>query len=101
MSRVYNVPADIREKEKIIGGLLTIGQGAWLMGGFILGLGSFAGVYLLTRMVPLAIIVGLPMAGTGIPFAFFKKNGVPLPTYIVRKYMFNKKSHKLINKRNI
>ena len=101
MSRIYNVPADVREKEKIIGGLLTIGQGAWLMGGFILGLGSFAGVYLLTRMVPLAIIAGLPMCLTGIPFAFFKKNGVPLPTYIVRKYNFNRKSHKLINKRDI
>lgn len=101
MSRVYTVPADIREKEKIIGGLLTIGQGAWLMGGFILGLGSFAGVYLLTKMVPLAIIVALPTACTGIPFAFFKKNGVPLPTYIIRKHKFNKKSHKLINKRNI
>lgn len=101
MSRIYNVPADVREKEKIIGGLLTLGQGAWLMGGFVLGLGSFAGVYLLTKMVPLAIIVGLPTACTGVPFAFFKKNEVSLPVYIVRKYKFNKKSHKLINKRDV
>lgn len=101
MARVYNVPADVREKEKIIGGLLTLSQGAWLMGGFILGLGSFAGVYLLTKIVPLAIIAGLPTACTGVPFAFFKKNGVALPTYIVRKYKFNKKSHKLMNKRDV
>lgn len=100
MSRIYTVPADVREKEKIIGGMLTLSQGAWLMGGFILGLGSFAGVYILTNMVPLAIIALLPTACTGIPFAFFKKNGVPLPIYIVRKVKFNKKSHKLINKRN-
>lgn len=101
MGRIYNVPADVREKEKIIGGILTIGQGAWLMGGFVLGLGSFAGVYLLTKIVPLAIIVGFPNACLGVPFAFIKKNGVPLPTYIVRKYKFNKKSHKLINRRNV
>lgn len=100
MARIYNVPADVREKEKIIGGLLTIGQGAWLMGGFVLGLGSFAGVYLLTKMVPLALIISFPIACTGAPFAFFKKNGVPLPTYIIRKIKFNRKSHKLINKRN-
>lgn len=100
MSRVYNVPADIREKEKIIGGILTFSQGVWLMAGFALGLGSFAGVYLLTKFVPLALLVGLPNACAGIPFAFFKKNGVSLPTYIVRKIKFNKKNHKLINKRN-
>ena len=101
MARIYNVPADVREKEKIIGGLLTIAQGAWLMGGFVLGLGSFAGTYLLTGMVPLAIIVGLPTACFGVPFAFFKKNGIPLPTYIVRKFKFKRKVHKLINKRDI
>ena len=101
MARVYNVPADVREKEKIIGGLLTLSQGAWLMGGFILGLGSFAGVYLLTKIVPLAIIAGLPTACTGVPFTWRKKNGVALPTYIVRKYKFNKKSHKLMNKRDV
>ena len=101
MARIYNVPADVREKEKIIGGLLTIAQGAWLMGGFILGLGSFAGTYMFTGMVPLAIITGLPIACTGIPFAFFKKNGIPLPTNIVRKYKFKRKSHKLINKRDV
>lgn len=99
MAKIYSVPADVREKEKIIGGLLTIGQGAWLMGGFVLGLGSFAGTYLLTKFVPLAIMTGFPVALTGVPFAFFKKNGVPLPTYIVRKIKFNKKNHHLINKR--
>ena len=77
-----------------------MGQGAWLMGGFILGLGAFAGTFLLTGIVPLAIMSGVPMAFTGIPFAFFKKNGVYLPVYIVRKIKFNKKSHHLINKRD-
>lgn len=101
MGRIYNVPADVREKEKIIGGILTMAQGMWLMGGFVLGLGAFAGVYVLTRAVPLALIVGLPNACLGMPFAFIKKNGVPLPTYLFRKYKFNKKSHKLINRREV
>lgn len=101
MSMVYNVPADTREKEKIIGGLLTIGQFAWLVGGFILGLASLAGVYLLTGTAFIAAPVGIMFACSGLPFAFYKKNGVPLPTYLVRKSRFKKKKHKLINKRDL
>ena len=101
MSMVYNVPADTREKEKIIGGLLTIGQFGWIVGGFLLGLASFAGVYLLTGAVIIAGPVGIMFAASGLPFAFYKINGVPLPVYLIRKSKFKKKNHKLINKRDL
>jgi hypothetical protein len=99
MSRTYNVPADVREKEKIIGGLLTLGQFLWIAGGFLLGLAALAGIYMTTKTFVLAVPVGIMFATTGLPFAFYKKNGVELPVYIIRKIKFNRKTHKLINKR--
>lgn len=101
MSMVYNVPADVREKEKIIGGLLTIGQFAWVIGGFLLGLASLAGIYILTKTFIIAGPVGLMFSCSGLPFAFYKKNGVDLPVYLIRKSKFKKKKHKLINKRDL
>lgn len=101
MSMVHNVPADTREKEKIIGGLLTIGQFIWILGGFLLGLASLAGVYLLTGTFVIAAPVGIMFTCSGLPFAFYKKNGVPLPVYLVRKSKFKKKNHKLINRRDL
>lgn len=101
MSKSYNVPADVREKEKIIGGLLTIGQFCWIVGGFVLGLASLAGIYLITKSFILAGPIGIMFACSGLPFAFYKKNGVDLPVYLVRKARFKKKNHKLINKRNL
>jgi hypothetical protein len=101
MSRVYNVPADVREKEKIIGGLLTLGQFLWIAGGFLLGLAALAGIYMTTKTFAIAAPVGIMFATTGLPFAFYKKNGVELPIYIVRKIKFNRKQQKLINKRNL
>ncbi|MBQ3420511.1 MAG: PrgI family protein [Romboutsia sp.] len=73
MSRIHNVPADVREKEKIVGGLLTIGQFAWVLAGFLLGLASLAGTFLLTKSLWLSIPVGAMFSLTGLPFAFFKK----------------------------
>lgn len=101
MSRVYTVPADVREKERIIGGILTMGQFAWIVGGFLVGLASLSGVYLLTKTFVIATPVGIMFAGTGLPFAFYKKNGVELPVYIKRKIKHSKKTHKLINKRDL
>lgn len=100
MSMVYNVPADVREKEKIIGGLFTLGQFAWIGGGVLLGLASLAGMYIMTGTFTIAGPVGLMFACSGLPFAFYKKNGVELPVYIVRKAKFKRKTKKLINKRD-
>lgn len=99
MSRAYVVPADVREKEKIIGGILTIGQFGWCIGGFLIGLASFAGTFLLVRNLTISAMVGLPLVFSGLPFAFYKKRNVPLPIYIMRKFQFKSKNHKLPNQR--
>lgn len=101
MARTYGVPADVREKEKIIGGLLTIGQFGWCVAGFLIGLASFAGTFLLIRSMAISAMIGIPLAFSGLPFAFYKKNGVPLPIYIVRKIQFKSKTHKLPNQRMV
>ena len=36
MSQLYHVSADTSEKEKIVGGVLTMAQGLWLAGGFLI-----------------------------------------------------------------
>ena len=38
MARVYSMPPDTNEKEKIFGGVLTLSQAGWIGGGFFLAL---------------------------------------------------------------
>ncbi|MDF2879520.1 MAG: hypothetical protein K0R54_77 [Clostridiaceae bacterium] len=94
--RVYNVPPDMNEKEKIIGGLFNINQFFWIVGGIGIGATVFALCYLLFGGTG-AIILGLPLCFSGFPFAIYKKNGLTLYQYITRKRKFKKKVHKLPN----
>ncbi len=99
--RTYQVPPDMKEKEKIIGGLLNINQFFWLLGGFILGILLFIVTFVTTKIGVLSIIVGILGLSTGIPFALIKKmdGTMTLWEYIKRKRDLKKKSSKLINKR--
>lgn len=95
--RVYRVPADVTEKEKIIGGILTAEQGVWLGGGFFFGI---AVTLLLANIMPtlLAAIFGFGVGlGISVPFAFVKKRGLPLMTYIKCKRTFRKQTKHLVN----
>lgn len=97
MAGVYKVSADMSEAEKIVGGILTLGQGAWLALGFIIIAGIFL---LLVQFLPpiAAIILALPPGlAIALPFAFYKKNGLPLVTYLRYKREFKKKTMYLIN----
>ena len=73
MSRVYRIAADMSEKEKAVGGVLTFGQAGWLT----LGLIVMAVVFVtLSRAIPaiIALIIGLiPGLGIAIPFAFLNR----------------------------
>ena len=89
MARMYKVSADVSEKEKAVGGIMTFGQAGWLVLGFLI----CAGLFLL-----LALILGLPPGiGFGCIFAFYKKEGLPLSTYILYKRSFDKKSKFMVN----
>jgi len=95
--KMYSVPPDMKEKEKVIGGLLNINQFFWVLGGLILGAVTFASLFAIVGGT-LALIIGILLCFTGTPFALYKKNGLTLFQYIRLKRKFKKKVQKLPNK---
>ena len=95
----YTVPVDTREKEKIVGGFLTMVQLFWIIGGVGFGMLLFIVFFLTTTVLAISVfafIVGLLAV---LPFAFITKDGLPIFEFLKRKRKFLKKSHRLINKR--
>lgn len=93
--RRYRMPADLNEKDKVIGGILTIAQALWVVPGIILALIVFA---LVGKTLKVFAIIPCALAfSTCLPFVFYKVNGVPLPTYIMRKHKFKQKNKVLPN----
>lgn len=95
----YVVPPDIREKEKIIGGILNIYQMFWAIGGIVLGGSLFAIIYLVTKVAILAGIIGIIGIALALPFIFYKKNDLTLYQIIFFNYKFKNKTKHLPNKR--
>lgn len=95
----YVIPPTIKEKEKIIGGILDIQQAGWLIGGAVIGLIVFLVLSPVSKI--LAGIFGFIFALTGVPFAFFKIKGYPILKYFKYKRQFDKKVKHLPNKRKI
>lgn len=93
----HELPADVKGREKIIGGLLDIVQGMWLIGFLILGVGVFLIFYPVLNLF--AVIFGLPIALMGIPLAFYKKEELTLFNYLLLKYQFKHKQKILIKDR--
>lgn len=91
----YRVPADTSEKEKIIGGVLDLGQFIWCLigvGASFLVFGIFS-----TFLKVWAFIPALMALGAFAPFVFKKVDGISYPTYLRRKRKFNKMNKKLPN----
>ena len=97
MARVYKVSADMSEKEKAVGGVITFGQAAWLALGFIISAGLFLSLGKILGGVLAAIIAIPPGLAIGVLFAFYKKKQLPLATYLRLKHEFKKKSKQLVN----
>lgn len=97
--RVYPVPPDMKEKEKIIGGVLNLNQFLWILGGLGLGASVFALIYTLTKIEGLSLTIGGLFCLSGVPFALYKKNDLTLYQYIIRKRKFKKKVKHLPNQR--
>ena len=93
--RSYTIPADINEKEKIIGGILNINEFLWVLSGFVLGLIVFAALTPLLGQA--AIVVGALVVPTGVPFVLVKKEGLTLFEYLKRKREFKSKVKRLPN----
>lgn len=97
--RNYPVPPDMREKEKVIGGLFDLTQFFWFLGGFVLGGIIFVFSFTVLRMGKLSIVPGIIGVCSGLPFAFYKKEELTLIEYIRRKKTFDKKTKILENER--
>lgn len=96
----WKVPPDTSQKEKIVGGILTAAQLLWM----ILGLGLAAlisltlGVAIGIPGIVLGLIVGI---GFGCFFCFFKKNGLPIFTWIRLNIKHKHKVHHLPHRQSI
>lgn len=95
--RSYQVPPDVNEKEKIIGGLLNLNEFFWVLGG--LGIGVLMLLITYPFLGKGALFVGGAFALTGLPFVLYKKNGLTLYEYMKRKRDFKKKTKILPNER--
>lgn len=95
----YTVPVDTREKEKIVGGFLTMVQLFWIIGGIGFGMLLFIIFFSITKLMPVSIFVFIIGILTTMPFTFITKDGLPLFEFLKRKRKFLKKNHRLINKR--
>lgn len=97
--RKYTIPPTIREKEKVIGGVLSMEEFMYLIGGLIIGIFVFICLMNISKII--AGIIGGIFALSGIPFAFIKPKGYSIPKYLKYKKEFKNKTKKLPNKRNI
>ncbi len=97
MPRTYRMSADTNEKEKIVGGVLTLAQVVWLALGLILALLGIAGLSIFMSTT-LAMFLMLPLGiGLGCLFAFKQKEGLMLFDYLMLRGKFQKKRKILLN----
>lgn len=96
MAQVYQMSADTRDKEKIIGGILTVNQLLWIL----TGVGLYALFVFITYslLYVFAFIIFLPFIALGLIVAFKKVNGIPLARYILLKIKYKTITKKYINK---
>lgn len=97
MARLYKVSADTSEKEKIIGGILTIHQGGWIVLGLFISGGIFFLFNLLFPPILSLFIAAPPGIAFALIFAFYKKEQLSFATYLLYRYAFRRKTKKLIN----
>ncbi|WP_442638136.1 PrgI family protein [Rossellomorea marisflavi] len=97
--RMYQVPPDTREKEKVIGGLFDWNQFFWFLAGAGIGIGLFFIVITVTGLPILAGILGLIGISTTLPFVFVKKKDLTLYQYLTFKRKLKKQTGHLINRR--
>ena len=102
LPRTYKMSADVSEKEKIVGGMITAGQAGWLAGGggiiaVLLSLFYFA----MHLPALVAVVLALPPGlAFGIAFAFYKKEELTLYRYLTLKHQYKAKEKVLLNSMN-
>lgn len=99
--RLYTLPPDTQEEEKTIGGLITMKQFFWLIGGFISALAVAVVVGILTGSVVISMLYAIVTFALSTPFAFYKKYDMDLYSYLKLKIGHLNKTHQMVNKRNV
>lgn len=97
MARMYEVPPNINEKEKIFGGYFNINQVGWFILGLIIGVILFLSTANLLGKVLSAFcfVIG---AASSLPFVFYKKHGLTLFQLIVLRKRFKKQQKIYLNR---
>lgn len=80
--RYFPVPMEMREEQKLVGGIMTVRQLIYLLLGLILGALTIG----LPKILPLVlrIFLGMIVIGTGVSFAFMKADGTTLDIFLLR-----------------
>lgn len=79
---MYKIPPDVKEKEKVIGGYLTLIEFLWLLGGLGSGLFLFVIFWLLTSSLFVGLFFFILGPALAAPFAFYKKKDLALFDYL-------------------
>lgn len=84
------MPADLKHKEKTIGGIITIEELFWLIMGGTVGIAiGFVFGMIITKVV--GLVVGFLGLFLGVPFAFWHPYKMNLPDYLISRAKFKKK----------
>ncbi len=97
MARLYRVSADTSEKEKIIGGILTLYQGGWILLGLLLDVGLF--LPLASALPPLValLLAAPPGILLGWLFAFCRRGDLSFAAYLYWRRRFRRRHPRLVN----
>lgn len=92
----YTVPPDMSEKEKVVGGLLTMTQMFWVIAFGLVGAGVFLFIFSVAGPI-LGLIMALPFFTMGGVFALYKKENLTLFGYLNLKRKHKKKQKEIIH----
>lgn len=95
---LHTIPPAMNEKEKVFGGIFTLGQMLWIIAGVVLGILLSLVLYSIIGVVGLIGIIFGALAGFFM--AFYKIKEMSVMTYLRRKHKFKKKNKKFINRRD-
>lgn len=95
MARVYSMPPDTNEKEKIFGGILTLSQAGWIGGGFFLALILALLLFQVFKFFVI-VICAVPLVA-GCVFALKKKGNYTYFRYLTLKRRYDNRIKHYIN----
>jgi len=86
MAQVHSMPPDTREKEKIVGGILEMGQLLWLIGGAGMGAVMVLATFKILGLASLLLFI--PFFLVSLPFAFKKVGDMSYAKYLCQLWIF-------------